>query len=329
MMEPLLSIENLHVEFKTSRGSLRALNGITLQIMPGEIFGIVGETGCGKTVTGLSILRLLPSSAVISKGRILFAGEDLLTFSEAQMRRVRGGKIAMIFQNPGSSLNPVFTIGSQFERIIRQHKRLSSKECSLKADEMLAAVGLPDVQRIKKSYPHQLSGGMQQRVMIALALSLEPSLLIADEPTTALDVTIQAQILALLRDLQRRLDISIILITHNLGVVAKTCDRLAVLYAGRVAEIGSARTIFESPQHPYTSGLMRAIPRAGSRHGRLAAIPGNVPVDPGAIIGCAFAPRCAHAFERCRVEEPPLISLADDHLSACFLAASPVSMSST
>ncbi|MCP4165383.1 MAG: ABC transporter ATP-binding protein [Chloroflexi bacterium] len=322
MTSPLLSIEDLSLEFKTSRGRLKALNGINLQVVPGEIFGIVGETGCGKTVTGLSILRLLPKSAEITQGRILFDGVDLLTLSESDMRDVRGGKIAMIFQNPGSSLNPVFTNGSQMERIIRKHMNVSAGDASLKADEMLKAVGLPDVQRIKKSYPHQLSGGMQQRVMIALALSLEPVLLIADEPTTALDVTIQAQILSLLRDLQQRLDISIILITHNLGVVAKTCDRMAVLYAGRVAEIGSTRTIFEAPQHPYTSGLMRAIPRKDSRGSQLVAIPGSVPADPGAVVGCAFAPRCAQAFEPCFSQEPSLFEAGQEHLSACFLVKS-------
>lgn len=321
MTAPLLRIVDLHVEFRTTRGRLRALNGISFDVLPGEIFGVVGETGCGKTVTGLSVLRLLPKSATITRGQILFDGVDLLTLSDQQMRGVRGGRIAMIFQNPGSSLNPVFTIGSQMERIIRKHLHVSFAEARSRAQEMLAAVGLPDVQRIMRSYPHQLSGGMQQRVMIALALSCEPTLLIADEPTTALDVTIQAQILALLRDLRDKLGIAIILITHNLGVVAKTCDRLAVLYAGRVVELGTTRRIFTAPQHPYTLGLMRAIPRARKRGQRLTAIPGNVPADPGAVKGCAFAPRCDRALERCSVEEPPLFEAGPAHWSACFLNA--------
>ncbi len=320
MNAPLLSIQDLHLVFDTARGRLEALNGINFDVRPGEIFGVVGETGCGKTVTGLSVLRLLPQTATITQGRILFKGQNLLELPEKEMARVRGGHIAMIFQNPGSSLNPVFTIGSQMIAIIRKHFGISKSEARARAEHMLQAVGLPDVQRILKSYPHQLSGGMQQRVMIAIALSCEPDLLIADEPTTALDVTIQAQILALLRELRDRLGIAIMLITHNLGVVAKTCDRLAVLYAGRVVETGPTRVIFKHPQHPYTRGLMRAIPRPESRGKRLEAIPGSVPSNPGAIVGCAFAPRCALAFDRCRVEAPPLIDLGEDHRSACFLA---------
>jgi len=320
MTTPLLSIQDLHLVFDTARGRLKALNGISFDVRSGEIFGVVGETGCGKTVTGLSVLRLLPQTATITQGRILFKGQNLLALTEREMSRVRGGHIAMIFQNPGSSLNPVFTVGSQMVAIIRKHFGISKGEARARAEKMLEAVGLPDVQRILKSYPHQLSGGMQQRVMIAIAIACEPDLLIADEPTTALDVTIQAQILALLKDLRDRLGIAIVLITHNLGVVANTCDRLAVLYAGRVVETGPTRVIFKSPQHPYTRGLMRAIPRPESRGKRLEAIPGSVPSNPGAIIGCAFAPRCALAFDRCHVEAPPLVELGEDHRSACFLA---------
>ncbi len=320
MNAPLLSIQGLHLVFDTARGRLEALNGVSFDVRSGEIFGVVGETGCGKTVTGLSVLRLLPQTATITQGRILFKGRNLLELSEGEMSQVRGGQIAMIFQNPGSSLNPVFTVGSQMVAIIRKHFGIGKREARARAEHMLQAVGLPDVQRILKSYPHQLSGGMQQRVMIATALSCEPDLLIADEPTTALDVTIQAQILALLRDLRDRLGIAIVLITHNLGVVAKTCDRLAVLYAGRVVETGPTRVIFKNPQHPYTRGLMRAIPRPESRGKRLEAIPGSVPGNPGAIVGCAFAPRCALAFDRCRVEAPPLIEVGEDHRCACFLA---------
>jgi peptide/nickel transport system ATP-binding protein len=236
-----------------------------------------------------------------------------------EMEALRGNDIAMIFQDPSSSLNPVFTIDAQMERVIRQHTQMNAKAARSRAAEMLNKVGLPDVQRMLAAYPHQLSGGQQQRVMIAMALSCNPRLLIADEPTTALDVTIQAQILRLLRDLQEQFEFSVILITHNLGVVAQTCDRLAVLYAGRVAEIGSTQDIFNNPQHPYTRGLMNAIPRPGSRGTKMAAIPGTVPSNPGAIIGCPFAPRCEHVFERCKIETPTPFDISAGHQAACFL----------
>jgi peptide/nickel transport system ATP-binding protein len=319
-MTTLLEVRDLFLEFKTSRGRLKALNGITFDVQPSEVFGLVGETGCGKTVTGLSILRLLPRSASITGGQVIFEGVDLLTLGRSEIESVRGKKIAMIFQDPSTSLNPVFSIGSQIERVVRQHMKVTKQQAAVKALEVLAAVGLPDVERIMSSYPHQLSGGMQQRVMIAMALSCNPRLLIADEPTTSLDVTIQAQILKLLRDLQKKFDVSVILITHNLGVIAQTCDQLAVLYGGRVAESGLTREIFVNPQHPYTRGLMNAIPRPGSRGKRMAAIPGSVPTNPGAIVGCAFAPRCEFALERCRTESPPLVQVGKNHLSACFLA---------
>ncbi len=318
-MSVLLEVKDLNLEFKTSRGVLKALNGITFEVRRGEVFGIVGETGCGKTVTGLSILRLLPRSAKITNGMIKFDGINLLDLPPSEMEQVRGGKAAMIFQDPSSSLNPVFTIGSQLVRVIRQHTELNAKQAEARASETLDAVGLPDVKRILTSYPHQLSGGQQQRVMIAMALSCRPQLLIADEPTTALDVTIQAQILKLLRDLQKQFDISVILITHNLGVVAQTCDRLAVLYAGRVAEIGSTHDIFNNPQHPYTRGLMNAIPKPGSRGKKMAAIPGTVPSNPGEMTGCPFAPRCEFAFERCSMETPSLFKVTEEHQGACFL----------
>jgi peptide/nickel transport system ATP-binding protein len=317
--DALLNVRDLHLEFRTSRGVHQALLGVSFEVQKGEIFGLVGETGCGKTVTGLSILRLLPRSARIPQGQVIFEGEDLLQLQKHEMEEIRGGEIAMIFQDPSSSLNPVFTIGSQIERVVRQHLPMTSVKARQHAADMLEAVGLPDVERILTSYPHQLSGGMQQRVMIAMALSCRPRLLIADEPTTALDVTIQAQILRLLRDLQKQMDFSVILITHNLGVVAQTCDRLAVLYAGSVAESGSTRDIFNNPQHPYTRGLMNAIPRPGSRGKKMAAIPGTVPSNPGEVVGCAFAPRCEFAFERCTLETPRLFDLEEDHKSACFL----------
>jgi oligopeptide/dipeptide ABC transporter ATP-binding protein len=316
----LLTVSNLNLEFKTSRGILKALNGISFDVKRGEVFGLVGETGCGKTITGLSVLRLLPRSARITNGIIHFDSTNLLDLPASEMERVRGGRIAMIFQDPSSSLNPVFTIGSQMMRVIRQHTNLNSKQASERAGETLEAVGLPDVTRVMNSYPHQLSGGQQQRVMIAMALSCRPQLLIADEPTTALDVTIQAQILKLLRDLQKQFDISVILITHNLGVVAQTCDRLAVLYAGRVAEIGSTKDIFNNPQHPYTRGLMNAIPKPGSRGKKMAAISGTVPSNPGAMRGCPFAPRCEFAFDRCQTETTSLFTVSEGHHSACFLA---------
>ena len=320
-MTALLEVRDLFLEFKTSRGRLKALNGITFDVQSGEVFGLVGETGCGKTVTGLSVLRLLPRSASITGGQVIFEGVDLLTLGRSEIESVRGRKIAMIFQDPSTSLNPVFSNGSQIERVIRQHMKVTKQQAVAKALEVLAAVGLPDVERILISYPHQLSGGMQQRVMIAMALSCNPRLLIADEPTTSLDVTIQAQILKLLRGLQKKFDVSVILITHNLGVIAQTCDRLAVLYGGRVAESGPTREIFVNPQHPYTRGLMNAIPRPGSRGKRMAAIPGAVPTNPGAIVGCAFAPRCEFAFDHCHIESPALFQVGENHLSACFLAA--------
>jgi peptide/nickel transport system ATP-binding protein len=319
-MSALLAVSDLHLEFRTSRGTISALNGIDFEVRHGEFFALVGETGCGKTVTGLSILRLLPRSARITKGEIRFDDCNLLELPVSQMQEIRGGKIAMIFQDPSSSLNPVFPIGSQILRVIRRHLKLRVQEARAQAEDMLAAVGLPDVRRVMGSYPHQLSGGQQQRVMIAMALSCRPRLLIADEPTTALDVTIQAQILRLLRDLQVQFDFSMIFITHNLGVVAQTCDRLAVLYAGRVAEVGMVRDLFSGPQHPYTRGLMHAIPRPGSRGKPMAAIPGIVPSNPGVLVGCPFAPRCELVMDRCRREVPELLDVHEGHLASCFLA---------
>jgi peptide/nickel transport system ATP-binding protein len=319
MSNPLLTIHNLHIEFDTPRGPLRAINGISLQVLPGEVFGIVGETGCGKSVTGLAALRLLPASARVTQGSITFDGIDILSQPEAAMRQIRGRRLAAIFQDPNTSLNPVFTVGEQIERVIRTQMGASAKEARAQTEEMLAAVGLPDVPRIRHSYPHQLSGGMKQRAMIAMALTCNPSLLIADEPTTALDVTIQAQILTLLKRLQQRLGIAVIFITHNLGVVAQLCDRVAVLYAGQVVETGDTAAIFNAPHHPYTQGLLQAIPRPGSKGSELAAMPGSVPANPGAITGCSFADRCAFVMEQCRNERPSLFQINVQHQSACFL----------
>ena len=317
-MSKLLEVRDLFLEFKTSRGNLKALNGISFDVQKGEVLGLVGETGCGKTVTGLSILGLLARSARITCGEIILEGTDLLKLHRSEMEKARGSQIAMIFQDPSSSMNPVFSVADQMIRVIRRHTDLSASKAKQHAAEMLQAVGLPDVQRILGSYPHQLSGGQQQRVMIAMALSCHPKLLIADEPTTALDVTIQAQILRLLGELQKEFDISAILITHNLGVVAQTCQRLVILYAGRVAEIGTTQQVFKNPQHPYSCGLLDAVPRPGRRGTKMAVIPGVVPSNPGMLPGCPFAPRCQYVFERCTREVPALFPVSEGHRSACF-----------
>ncbi|GAB4542842.1 MAG: ABC transporter ATP-binding protein [Anaerolineae bacterium] len=322
MTTPLLQIENLHISFFTLSGVVQAINGISLEVYPGEFFGLVGETGCGKSVTGLAVLGLVPRPGRVMQGRILFKGQDLLGLPPRELRRVRGGEIAMIFQNPSASLNPVFTIGYQLARVIRQHQGGSQREAEQHACELLASVGLPEAQRLLRAYPHELSGGMLQRVMIAMALSSRPALLIADEPTTALDVTIQAQILALLRDLQDRFGITILFITHDLGIIAETCDRVAVLYAGQVAELGTAQDIFGNPCHPYTRGLIQAVPRPDRDVGHLAAIPGTVPSNPGVLLKhCLFAPRCPHAWERCWQARPDQYPLGQSQRAACFLYA--------
>ncbi|MGC8873168.1 MAG: ABC transporter ATP-binding protein [Chloroflexia bacterium] len=320
MTEPLLRVEDLVVEFRTPRGVLRAVDGVSFEIFPRESFGLVGETGCGKTVTGLSILRLVPRPGRIVDGRVWLEDMELTALPEAQLQHIRGGRVAMIFQDPACSLNPVFTIGSQIVRVIRRHQPMTRREAEARALEVLEAVGLPDARRLLGCYPHELSGGMQQRVMIAMALSCRPSLLIADEPTTALDVTIEAQILALLRELQQRYGIAMLLITHDLGIIAETCSRVAVLYAGRVVESGPTEEIFLSPCHPYTQGLMAAIPQPGSRGRKLRAIPGTVPANPGTLRGCAFSPRCSRALERCHSERPPQAEVSPGHRVACFLA---------
>jgi len=317
--EPALQIEDLHISFFTLAGEVRAINGVSLEVYPGEFFGLVGETGCGKTVTGLAVLGLVPKPGRVTRGRILLHGRDLLRLSAREMRRVRGGDVAMIFQNPTTSLNPVFTIGNQLVRVIRLHQKLSRREAKRRACELLEMVGLPEAERLLEQYPHQLSGGMLQRVMIAMALSSHPSLLIADEPTTALDVTIQAQILAILRDLQARLGITTLFITHDLAIIAETCDRVAVLYAGQVVEIGPTEEIFRRPGHPYTQGLIRAVPRPDRDVEELAAIPGTVPSNPGFLHHCLFAPRCAHAWDRCWTEQPPQFPVGEMHRVACFL----------
>jgi len=316
-----LRIEDLHVSFFTLSGEVRAINGVDLEVYSGEFFGLVGETGCGKTVTGLAVLGLVPAPGRVTRGRVLLNGRDLLRLPARELRRVRGGEIAVIFQNPSSSLNPVFTVGSQLVRVIRRHQKGGRREAEAHARQLLEAVGLPDADRLMEAYPHELSGGMLQRVMIAMALSSRPSLLIADEPTTALDVTIQAQILALLRDLQDRFQITIMLITHDLGIIAETCDRVAVLYAGRVVEVGPTAEIFHNPCHPYTRGLINAVPRPDRRVGRLTAIPGTVPSNPGFLPHCAFASRCDRSSERCWEAQPAQYPVGENHRAACFMYA--------
>jgi len=318
MNEPLVSIENLHVRFRTYAGVVHAVNGVTFDIRRGETFGLVGETGCGKTVTGLSLLRLVPPPGEIVAGRITFDGQDILSLSEQEMRGIRGARIAMIFQDPAASLNPVFTAGEQIEMVIRQHQPVTRRVARQQTLEMLEAVGLPDPPQIIRAYAHELSGGMQQRVMIALALASNASLLIADEPTTALDVTIQAQILTLLTQLKESRGLSILLITHNLGVVAETCDRVAVLYVGHVVEKGRTRDIFKEMKHPYTQGLLAAIPRPGSHGQPLQAISGSVPSGLVVFPGCPFEPRCSFAMEVCRQAPPPLVRVGEEHDVACY-----------
>jgi oligopeptide/dipeptide ABC transporter ATP-binding protein len=318
---PLLEVENLHTHFRTHDGWVRAVNGVSFQLEEGETLGLVGESGCGKSVTSLSIMRLIqPPNGVISGGPIRFRGEDLLTKSPTEMRRIRGNAISMIFQEPMTALNPVYTCGFQIMESIQVHQQRSRSEARKQAIEMLRLTGIPSPEQRVDEYPHQLSGGMRQRVMIAMALSCHPSLLIADEPTTALDVTVQAQILALIGQLRRELGMAVLLITHDLGVVAEVADRVAVMYAGRIVEHALVEDIFDRPLHPYTQGLLNAIPRLGKDLERLAVIPGVVPNPAYLPAGCAFHPRCPLADERCRTEVPPLVSHAPEHEAACFHA---------
>lgn len=319
MREPLISVRNLRVHFHTYAGVVHALNGISFDLYPGEILGLVGETGCGKSVTGLALLGLIPPPGEVVGGEICYRGQNLLVLPPAQWEMLRGSKIAMIFQDPAAALNPVFTVGEQMELVIRRHRRIGRSAARRQAAEVLRSVGMPEPERILKTYPHELSGGMQQRVMIAMALSCGAEVLVADEPTTALDVTIQAQILDLLVDLKRTHGLSILLITHNLGVVAETCDRVAVLYAGTVVEMGPTEAVFRAMKHPYTRGLLAAIPRPSSRNQPLLAIPGTVPDGLYPPSGCPFHPRCSFAWDRCRQERPALLKGTDGHDVACHL----------
>ncbi len=322
----VLEVRDLRTQFFSADGVVHAVDGVSFDLRAGETLGVVGESGCGKSVTALSLLGLIaPETGRIVGGSIRFGGRELTQLPAEAMRELRGHKIAMIFQEPMTSLNPVLTIGTQISESIVRHMRLSGRAARNRAREMLELVRLPDAGRRLGDYPHQLSGGMRQRVMIAMALACDPEVLIADEPTTALDVTTQAQILALMLELKEKLGTAIILITHDLGVVAETCERVIVMYAGRMVEEALATALFNEPMHPYTRGLLRALPRANGEGGkasgrpRLAEIPGTVPALNRPIAGCAFAPRCSFAVERCRTA-PPLIGAAPEHLVACWEA---------
>jgi peptide/nickel transport system ATP-binding protein len=322
LSEKLLSVRDLKTHFFNADGVTRAVDGVSFDVAAGETLGIVGESGCGKSVTALSVMRLLPERlARIVEGSILFEGQDLVGLDEAAMRRVRGNRIAMIFQEPMTSLNPLLRIGEQIAEALRIHTGADGRAARFKAAQMLRLVHIPDAERRLDDYPHQFSGGMRQRVMIAMALACDPRLLIADEPTTALDVTIQAQILKLLIELKARTGSAVILITHDLGVVAETCQRVIVMYAGRKIEEASVEALFDHPAHPYTRGLMAATPRRGSGAvKRLAEIRGLVPSLREEITGCAFAPRCALVEDRCRRESPRFAEIAPGHGVACFVA---------
>ncbi len=317
---PVLRVRDLALDFVSSDRRTSALGGVSLDVAPGEVVGLVGETGCGKTVTGLAILGLLPRSARITSGSVEFEGRDLLGLGEREMRAIRGARIAMVFQNPATAFNPVFSIGTQIDLVLKAHGKLSRAGADERIRSTLSAVGLPEHDRILRAYPHQLSGGLLQRAMIAMALVCRPALLIADEPTTALDVTIAGQILRLLRRLQEERGFSVLFITHDLGVVRTVSDRVAVLYAGRVVEAAPTAELFRAPAHPYTRGLMAAVPRRSTRGASLASIPGSVPGDAAALAGCAFASRCPIAVDRCLVERPDLRAVAAGHRAACLLA---------
>jgi len=320
-LPPLLEVRDLHTQFRTGAGIVRAVDGISYSVDPGETVAVVGESGSGKSVGALSILRLIPDPpGRIVAGEVLFSGRDLMTLSEEDMREVRGGEIGMVFQEPMTSLNPVLSIGRQITEMLEQHRKSDRAAAQKRAVELLGLVGISDPQRRLKQYPHQLSGGMRQRVMIAIALACEPKLIIADEPTTALDVTIQAQILELMQSLTHRLGVALIVITHNLGIVARYAHRVNVMYAGRIVESGSAVAIYHSPHHPYTMALLKSVPRLDRpRQARLDPIEGSPPDLTRLGKGCSFRPRCRFAIERCAVEAPPLEPVGDSgQLAACF-----------
>ncbi len=319
-MAKLLEIENLRTQFFTADGVVRAVDDVTYDVNEGETVALVGESGCGKSVSALSILRLIPwPPGRIVGGSIRFLGKDLLQLSDPEIRRVRGHQIAMVFQEPMTSLNPVLTIGLQLTETMQYHLGMSNEQAEKRAVELLRMVGIADGERRLQQYPHHFSGGMRQRVMIALALSCEPKLIIADEPTTALDVTIQAQILQLMKDLSNRMGVALMIITHNLGVVARYADRVNVMYAGKIVEEGTAEQIYHSPKHPYTIGLLASVPRMDQHRGRrLVPIEGQPPDLTKLDNGCAYRPRCRWAFDRCAQAIPPLEHVGDGQMSACF-----------
>jgi len=318
---PLLEVEDLRTYFRGDEGVARAVDGVSFELRAGETLGLVGESGCGKSVTALSILRLVPDPpGFVAGGEIRLRGRDLLALPVDELRRVRGNEIAMIFQEPMTALNPVFTVGEQVAETLRHHRGLARAAARGRAVELLERVGIPAARTRVDDYPHQLSGGMRQRVMIAMAMSCDPAILIADEPTTALDVTVQAQILDLIRELQQERGTSVLLITHDLGVVAETADRVAVMYAGKIVEAATAEELFASPRHPYTIGLFRSLPGLAARGERLHAIPGTVPSAFRFPSGCRFRTRCPLASEQCAALEPPLCAVVGSHSAACWHA---------
>ncbi|MDI2587615.1 ABC transporter ATP-binding protein [Psychrobacillus sp. NEAU-3TGS] len=319
MSDEILKVENLDVHFRSSASIVKAVNGVNISLKKKETLGIVGESGSGKSVTATALMRLLPKGiGSIPNGKITFNGKDILSLSDKEMRDVRGNDIAMIFQDPMTSLNPVFTVGDQIEEAVRTHQQISKKEAKLKAIEMLKVVGIPEPEKRVKMYPHEFSGGMRQRVMIAIALSCNPKLLIADEPTTALDVTVQAQILELMKSLQEKNDTSIIMITHDLGVVWEMCDKVIVMYAGNTVESGKVKTIYDNPLHPYTWGLLESQITKNTLNGnKLPAIPGSPPDLRNPILGCNFADRCPYAKEICKTTKPEPIEVEEGHIVSC------------
>jgi len=320
LTQPLLHIDDLTTVFDSEAGPIVAVDGLSLTVAPGEIAGLVGESGCGKSLTALSVMGLLSPPGRVAMGRILFQGRDLLTLPPAQLRGLRGNELSMIFQEPMTSLNPVFAVGRQIAEEITAHQDISKSQAWQRAVEMLHKVGIPEAEARARAYPHQLSGGMRQRVMIAMALALDPQLLIADEPTTALDVTIQAQILALMRRLQAETGAAVLLITHNLAVVAQTCSRVMVMYTGRLVEDALVNELFDHPLHPYTQGLLACLPARSPRPGqKLPTIGGIVPPLGELPPGCAFSDRCSQAFDLCRQAEPALVEVAPGHSVRCYL----------
>ena len=319
-MANLLEVKDLTTHFFTQDGVVKAVDGISYTLAEGEVLGVVGESGCGKSVHALSIMRLVanPPGRIVA-GEILFEGENLLNMDDSEMRHIRGNRIAMVFQEPMTSLNPVLTIGRQLTETLELHQKMSSQEARTRAADLLQTVGIPDAERRLSDYPHQFSGGMRQRVMIAMALSCNPRLIIADEPTTALDVTIQAQILELMRDLAEEFGTAMVIITHNLGVVARYAHRVVVMYAGKIVETGTAHDIYRNPRHPYTIALLNSVPRLdATERVRLDAIEGLPPDLVDLPQGCSFAPRCKYAYERCTQETPVLVETDTNHTSACW-----------